>query len=191
MTQWIEDLKAGNQEAATDLWQRYFDKLIIQARKRLGQASRRIADEEDVVVNVFKSLCEGAKDGEFKLLQDRNDLWKLLIVLTKAKSANQIRWQTAQKRGGKDLKGESILDVSFADGLNQVLNDEPTPDMIVDVTEQHGVLMAKLSNDLQRQIATLKLEGNSNPEISDSLNISLRSVERKLKLIREIWINSI
>lgn len=49
----------------------------------------------------------------------------------------------------------------------------------------------RMTDDLQRGIAQLRLEGFSNQEIAQKLNISLRTVERKLGLIREAWENQI
>jgi len=48
-------------------------------------------------------------------------------------------------------------------------------------------LLNALHDDVQRQIARQRLEGMSNEEIANSTGISVRSVERKIKLIREIW----
>ncbi len=75
----------------------------------MGNAARRIADEEDVAINVFHSLCVGAREGKFDQLSNRNDLWKLLIAMAGNKASEQIRRQTAQKRGGPDLRGNSAV----------------------------------------------------------------------------------
>ncbi len=79
------------------------------AARHLGSAPRRIADEEDVAVSVFETLCKGAAAGRFEKLQDRDDLWKLLTAIAGMKSVDQIRRQTAKKRGGEDVRGESII----------------------------------------------------------------------------------
>ena len=47
--------------------------------------------------------------------------------------------------------------------------------------------MGLLRDDTQREIARLRLEGYENTEIAEKTGVSLRSVERKLKLIRETW----
>jgi IS30 family transposase len=44
-----------------------------------------------------------------------------------------------------------------------------------------------LGDDQLRQIAVWKLEGYSNAEIAAKLGRSDATVERKLKLIRELW----
>ena len=40
VTLWIEGLKAGDEAAVADLWNRYFDRLVQLARQRSGHAHR-------------------------------------------------------------------------------------------------------------------------------------------------------
>jgi DNA-directed RNA polymerase specialized sigma24 family protein len=47
--------------------------------------------------------------------------------------------------------------------------------------------MNLLDNDTLRQIALWKMEGYTNEEIADRLKVTCRSVERKLRRIREAW----
>lgn len=190
VTAWIGDLKDGQDEASQKLWQRYFGQLVSLAARRLGSAPRRIADEEDVAVSVFESLCRGAAAGRFKQLQDRDDLWKLLTAIAGMKAVDQIRRQTAQKRGGTNVRGESVfegVDASQIGGLGQLINSGPTPDFLAIMDEQQQAMFQALPDASQRDVATLRFEGYSNDEIAQALGISLRSVERKLRVIREIW----
>lgn len=188
---WIEDLRAGDNRAAHEIWDRYFDRLVRHANRRLGNASRRFADEEDVAVSVFESLCEGAAEGRFKKLSNRDDLWKLLVAMTRMKAVDQIRRQTAKKRGGTELRGESIVDGPTNDqtpaGFDQFLGEDPSPEFLVAMDEQYQVLMNALPDESQRQVAKLRMDGFANEEISKSLDISVRSVERKLRIIRDTW----
>jgi DNA-directed RNA polymerase specialized sigma24 family protein len=48
-------------------------------------------------------------------------------------------------------------------------------------------LLSRLESDLLRQIAIAKMEGFGNKEIAERRGLALRSVERKLGLIRRIW----
>ena len=47
--------------------------------------------------------------------------------------------------------------------------------------------LSKLSDDTKRDIIVLKMKGLSNSDIARQLNISNRSVQRKLQLIFDIW----
>ena len=48
-------------------------------------------------------------------------------------------------------------------------------------------MLASLRDDAQREIVRLRLAGHTNEEIAQKLDISVRSVERKLKVIRDAW----
>ena len=63
VTHWIELLKAGDPAAAQKLWESYFHRLVGLARKKLQGIPRRAADEEDVALSAFDSLCRAAAKG--------------------------------------------------------------------------------------------------------------------------------
>src|SRR5205809_635100 len=68
VTHWIRQLRAGDQAAAQQLWERYFHRLVGLARKKLQHARRRAADEEDVVQIAMNSFFRGVQDGRFPQL---------------------------------------------------------------------------------------------------------------------------
>lgn len=189
VTRWIGDLKDGQDAATQKIWERYFDRLVRVASRQLGAAPRRIADEEDVAVSVFDSLCKGAAAGRFDKLKDRDDLWRLLTAISGMKAVDQIRRQTAKKRGGDKLRGESIVAGvnNPLGGFDQLVHGEPTPEFLAVMDEQQREMFRILPDENQRSVARLRFEGYANEEIAEKLDISLRSVERKLKVIRQIW----
>lgn len=190
VTQWIDNLKQGDDDAARQLWQRFFERLVGVARRKLGTTRRRMADEEDVALNALNALFAGATKGRFEQLTDRDDLWRLLVAITAKEAATQMRREGRLKRGGGQVRGESIFgaaDNAIPNAFDQVLNHEPTPEFLVMITEEHQRLLASLRDDKVRQVAIRRMEGYSNEEIADQLKMSLRSVERKLKLIRDEW----
>src|SRR3954447_957787 len=91
ITHLIARLKQGDRDAAQGLWQTYFPRLVTLARTRLrGPVAG--ADEEDVVLSAFNNFYRGVERGRFPSLQDRNDLWSLLFVLTVRKAINLIKY---------------------------------------------------------------------------------------------------
>jgi DNA-directed RNA polymerase specialized sigma24 family protein len=153
------------------------------ARKKLGLRSRRSADEEDVALSAFKSLCLGAAGGRFPQLRDRDGLWPLLVALTAHKAQDLVKYERRLKRGG-DRRPESLS--AAGAGLGEALSREPTPEFSAMVAENCARLLERL-DPAPRQIAQLKLEGHTNPEIAQRLDCGLRTVERRLELIRRIW----
>jgi len=191
ITLWIGGLKAGDQHAAQPLWERYFQRLVGLARARLRASARPgvVEDEEDAALSAFDSLCTGAMLGKFPLLADRDDLWRLLVVITARKAQDQLQRRRARKRGGgtviaeSDLAGPGGPDVGF----DQVVGREPTPEFAAMVAEQCCRLLEVLGDDNLRRVATLKMEGHTGEEIAEKLGCSLRTVANKLKLIRMTW----
>src|SRR4051794_30533240 len=110
VTRWIGDLRSGGDAAAQQLWERYSARLVGLARGRLRAARRAgaIEDEEDAALSAFDSFCRGAAAlGRFPDLADRDDLWRLLVVITVRKALGQLESQGARKRGGGRLLGEA------------------------------------------------------------------------------------
>jgi len=69
ITRWISGLRAGDEAAAQQLWERYFARMVGLARDKL-RASRRGdmgSDEEDAAPSDFDSFCAGAARGNFPL----------------------------------------------------------------------------------------------------------------------------
>jgi DNA-directed RNA polymerase specialized sigma24 family protein len=191
VTHWLGQLQAGDPAAAQQLWERYFRRLVALARKKLAGAPRRAADEEDVALSAFDTFCRGAEAGRFPQLFDRDNLWRLLVTLTAQKAARLARMEGRQKRGGGALLDEAALLGLAAPAeqleLEQFVGREPSPEFAAQVTEECQRLLCSLPDaDLQR-VALWKMEGYSNEEIADRLACGLRSVERKLRLIRGIW----
>jgi len=189
VTGWLQGLRAGDDQASEALWRRYFERLVQLARQRLGDSPRRMADEQDVAMSVFKSLCEGVERGEFERLNDREDLWRLIATITARKADQQVRWLMRQKRGGGHVRGDSVFlrEGSEEAGFDGLVGGEPTPEFLAQLSEEHQRLMQLLGEHTLRQIAQWKMEGWLTTEIAAQLEITTRSVERKVQRIREIW----
>ena len=187
ISEWIDDLKAGNESAVQHVWERYFEQLVVLARRKLGTVPRRLADEEDIAISAFDSFCRHAAAGRFPKLQDRDDLWKLLFTVTERKATAQIKYELRQKRGG------GRQEVSFHDSNGddhverQPAAPEPSPDFALQLAEEMQRLLERLQDATLSQVAVMKMEGYSNAEIASSLELSNRTIIRKLKVIRSIW----
>ena len=193
VTHWIGDLKSGGQEAAARLWGRYFDGLVHIARDRLREAPRGKADEEDVAISAFHSLCQGAARGRFPELQDRDNLWKLLLTITAQKALDHRRREGRLKRGGgRTRRRDGVVPrADTEDALAQVAGREPSPEFAAQMAEQYSRLLDRLGDETLRRVASRKMEGYTNEEIARGLGCGLRTVERKLGVIRATWIDDV
>jgi DNA-directed RNA polymerase specialized sigma24 family protein len=192
VTHWIGQLKAGDQAAAQKLWEKYFDRLVRFARRRLARLPRRAADDEDVALTAFDSFCRAAEQGQFPKLIERDDLWQILLTLTERKAVDLMRWERRQKRGAGALRGEADLpgpDTSSQPEtvIEQVPAPEPTPEQAAQVAEECQRLLDRLGDDRLRAVAVWRMEGYSNEEIAGKLGCVPRTVERKLRAIRTLW----
>ncbi len=192
VTLWIEQLKAGNSQAAQRLWEVYFERMVELARKKLIGAPRAVADEEDVALSAFKSFCLGAREGRFTQLLDRDNLWPLLMAITLNKSVDLVRGANRQKRGGtgQPASDDAARDRGLPELLSDLLSREPTPDFAAEVADQLDQLLQRLDAtgdaDLRR-IALLKMQGFTTREIADRVQCVARTIERKLQLIARLW----
>jgi RNA polymerase sigma factor (sigma-70 family) len=192
VTRWVTALKDGDTTAAQPLWERYHRQLVTLARQKLQASRRRAVDEEDVVQNAFHSFFRGVADGRFPQLNDRDNLWRLLVVITARKAIDQVAHEYTKKQGGGTLQGESWIfcgTASEASAIEQVVGDEPTPEFAAQVAEQYERLLDALGDESLRNVAVWKMEGFTSDEIAGRLGCSRRSVARKLEMIRIIWSN--
>jgi RNA polymerase sigma factor (sigma-70 family) len=179
VTLWTRAVRDGDEQAAQRLWEHYFARLMRLARKGLSDMPTATYDEEDAVLSAFNSFVNGVQADRFPQLDDRHNIWRLLVVITKRKIAERDRYQHRQRRGGDNPPVPATLEE-----LEQLLSDEPAPDFAAEFVDQYERLINSLKEEPQRTIALMKLEGFTNEEIATKLNCAKRTVQRKLELIR-------
>lgn len=206
VTAWIIRVRDGDEDAARNLWEHYCDQISEVARRTMKRSSRRIYDEEDVAVESFKHLLAGIRSGRFTELERREQLWRLLMVITSRKAAAMVESDLRQKRGGGEVRGDSAVlgDGEMEEGPTEdddrvpILKEEPEgfdrltsgtagPDIPALVADETENLLASLPDTTAEQIVRLKLQGYTHEEIAEQLECNVRTVERRLKQIRELW----
>ena len=89
------------------------------------------------------------------------------------------------------MRGDSVFgtaaDCDRQRAFANVLGSEPTPELAAMAAEQCERLLDALPDDEFRTIAAWKLEGYTNDEIAEKIPCSVRTVERKLRIIRKSW----
>ncbi len=192
VTVWIASMKAGDPAAAQPLWERYFARMVELARARLRSSGRKgrdgASDEEDAALSAFESLCTGLAKGQYPRLADRDDLWRLLVVITTRKVRAQARQRMRQKRGGGLVHAVSDVEEPDSDDdlLAKAVGSEPTPEFAAMVADEYRGLLERLGDDVLRKVAVLRVEGYTTDAIADQLGCARRTVARQLALIRRI-----
>ncbi len=191
VTIWLQSLRRGDDAAARQVWDRYFARVVALARRKFGTRPRRVSDEEDVAISVLATLVRRAKEGRFPDLNDQRALWCLLVAITQRKVAGVLRKEGRGKRGGGKVRGDSVL--AKAGGGDRPFSwddfaaDDPTPDFLTAIDEQYRQLYAALRDDSLRNVVDALMEGYTISEIAARLNVSKRTIQRKVNLIRDNW----
>ncbi len=190
ITQYIQAARSGNEEALRAIWNYYVQGLQQVAKNHLQRMPHRTGDEEDVVQSAFRSFFQAAQEGRYPDIHNRDDLWRLLITITACKSKNYIRHHLAEKRGAGRTRGDSIFQNMSPEDRETFLDavsTEPTPADAALLAEEIDRLFSLLDDDTLCTVARMKLESFTNREIADTLQRSLATVERSLRLIRKHW----
>lgn len=178
ITQLLVLLRERNDPAAAQLWKRFVPRLLGLARQVLASHPRLNSFADDVVQSVFASFFHRVRAGQF-VLDDRDDLWNLLAVMTVRKTRRAIRQESAEKRGSGRVISETGLGTL---PLEAIAVSRLGPEFDLYAEE----LLNRLSEEL-RSVAVLRLMGYTNSEIARQLDWTVRKVERKLQLIRLTW----
>ena len=188
-TFWVSQMKVGNRDAAKELWERYHRRLLNLARKGLSRQTRTIADEDDIAQSAFASFFRAAEQGRFPKLDDRTDLWRLLLVITQRKISKRLRYENRKKRSRPPGLAPNVTAPPI--DLEEIAGSDPTPEFCAIAIESFRNLLEQLNDATLQSVALMKMEGYSNEEIAHKLNCSLRTVERKLRRIRHEWASSV
>lgn len=177
----VNRLGAGDDAAAAEVFERFARRLVGLASKRMDPVLRRKVDPEDVVQSVFKSFFARHARGAFDL-DGWGALWGLLVVITVRKVGRQAR---RYKGPEHDARREVAPDGDgAADDLRAALSHEPSPEEAVALTETVDRFLAGLS-ERERQVAVLRLQGFTVPEISAQVGRTEFTVEGILKKVRK------
>jgi RNA polymerase sigma-70 factor (ECF subfamily) len=175
-------LRAGDEAAATELFQRFAHRLMALARRRLDPLVRRKADPEDVLQSVFRSFFLRHAQGKWDL-GGWDGLWGLLTVLTVRKCGRRVGFYRAARRDiRREVSGGSPEDESGESW--EALAREPTPAEAAELAETVEQLLRGL-DDRQQQMLVLSLQGYATAEVGAQVGCTERTVERLLERTRK------
>ena len=175
----IDRLDQGDTEAAREIYDRFIHRLVALAKTRLSRRLSSKLDPDDVVMSVFRSFFRRQQDGQFHL-GNWDGVWLLLAKMTVRKCARKAERFSMAKR---DVTKESALTPMEIQELRD-LGREPT---IADalILEELLESLMKMLGPAHQPILALKLQGETNRDISHRLDISERSVYRVLDRVRK------
>lgn len=173
--------RKGDQDAAQKLFERYTEKLVSLARRRISERLASRVDPEDVVQSVFRTFFHRARQGQFSV-NDPDDLCKLLVRITMHKTLRQIEFHKAGKR---DPSLEAGQGQESQERLHELLDREPTPEAANTFVDQLESFLGQLAPK-EREIVELRMQGYSSEEIADQLHTYDRRIRRVMERVRAV-----
>jgi RNA polymerase sigma-70 factor (ECF subfamily) len=177
----VSKFRKGDQDAARQIVDRYLDRLLTLARRRISQRLASRVDPEDIVQSVFRTFFGRVKDGQF-VFADQDDLCKLLMRITLHKTLRQVAYHKAAKR---DPNMETPHGEHHHEQLMALYDEEPTQEATVAFLDQLEHFLGQLRPQ-EREILEMRLQGHSNEEIASKLGIYDRKIRRVVEHVRAI-----
>ena len=171
-------LRARDDTAARELFERFARQLIALARGRFDGGLRHKVDPEDVVQSAYKSFFARYGAGTLDAV-NWDSLWGLLTLITLRKCAERVAYHRAQCRdAAREVAAPAAEERS---AWLEPLGREPTPLEAAELSETVDRLLAALDED-ERPVLELSLQGYTTREISEQLG----RAERTVRLLREV-----
>ncbi len=177
----IDLWRGGDENAARQIVERYFDRLLALADRRISQRLASRVDPEDIVQSVFRTFFVRLKEGQF-VFQDEDDLCKLLMRITLHKTLRQVAFHKAAKR---DPNQEANQGDHHRELLLALLDKEPSAEATVAFLDQLHHFLNQLEPQTRR-ILEMRLQGFTNDEISKELNVYDRKIRRAVERVRDL-----
>lgn len=195
--------RGRDDDAAQQLWQRYWRQLASIAGRRLRElgARCRAEDEADAAQEAFAAFFRRVEEGAYPDCRDRNDLWRLLLKITDSKVRQLARAGRRRKRGAGKVRGDSVVmggGSAHGDGFDRIAGaarelplaeptlEEPSEEFVDQLLDTLSLCYGSL-DAMEREVLRGRMQGYTNDEIAAQIGCVTRTVERKLKVIRSRW----
>jgi RNA polymerase sigma-70 factor, ECF subfamily len=170
----LQRFRAGEDDAALQLYYRYADRVLRLAAKNTSADLAMRFDPEDIVQSVFRTFFRRAASGQYEA-PEGDELWKLLLVM----ALNKVRSLGSFHRAGKrDIR------------RTQSIPAEANLTAAKESQEARNILCMSVDEIIQKQpdshrsIIRLRIDGMEVQAIADHEKRSKRTVERVLQTFR-------
>ena len=176
---------AVRNRAITELVSRYTPDLLGLITARMNQRLQQRVAPEDILQEVFFSFCNRQQRGEYDLV-NRDQFLDLVVTISLNKVCSAARWAQRQRR---DVRRDQSLDSPGPADRSPPDPADPRvtpPDVVAEIAEEIERLLAGLPPEC-REVALLRLEGDTTEEIARKVDRTPRTVERRMERIRDLW----
>jgi RNA polymerase sigma-70 factor (ECF subfamily) len=175
-------LRRGDNDAASQVINRYAGRLIALTRSRLDERLRRRVDPEDVLQSVLRSFFVRLAHGEY-LLRDWDSMWGLLVCITTRKCARAL---TRHRAASRDMGREKAGVLSRPELIEALdcLDRGPGPEDAALMEEALDQALRGFTT-AERQAVLLSLRGLAPADVAGHVGCSVSKVYRVLHHVRE------
>ena len=188
ITDWLRlPEKRDDPDSFRILWQNFGIRLVRLARFHLRGKRDPAYGSDDLALSVFHQACKRLEQGYLEKISCSNDLWKLLVKISKQKSINYYHFKKNRETKMALMPVESLpsmVDLR-TDRIKTVVDNV---ELIAEETS--GLLQLLRDHDPTQelsQIALMLLEGRSKSRIARDLGRTRRTIDVRLDLIKSIW----
>jgi RNA polymerase sigma-70 factor, ECF subfamily len=168
----VVKVRAGNEEAATEIYERYSDRILGLVKSKMADGLMAQVEPEDIVQSVFKSIFRGVTAGGYDA-PEGGTLWQLMAVVAVHKVRRNASIRHAQKR---DSRRTEALDAMDCFDPASPINAEE-----FELAIRESIECLKPT---EKEVVLMRVQGFTVEEISDQSGRSRRSIERILHSIR-------
>ena len=172
---WLGNLADGRADAVEEFWDKYGEALQRVAERQIASWLRKRVDPEDVVQSACRTFFRRAGQGDFSL-DNKDDLWKLLLTITLNKVRMQARFHSRNRRN-----------VSKEQAMPEAASLQPAEwDNAIESIELKDMLDNAFADydEEKKQLLDMWLEGRTQNEIAKEIGCSERTVRRIQDRIR-------
>jgi len=183
----VDQLRSGDDLALERLFAHFFERLRAVARHRVTARDRKILDDEDLAICAIDAFQQAIRAGLYSELGNREEVWRFLVAIVERQSVDHLRKLHAVKRGGGNVRGESVFEEhDEGRALENLCIDALNMEVMTDFLDAIDSIVQKLDDPELAEIVAARIAGHTNDEIATQLGKSVSSVERKLRLVRSI-----
>ena len=184
VTRWLQRLQAGESGAAQAIWDRFYQRVVRLAELQLKRNADRAVDGEDIAQSAFRAVYHAVMNGRYPDMDNRQELWQLLIVSIRNRVQRHFRDIHTQKRMVNE-KGLLVMQ----DRLNPIELSGPVAQ--AELADLLAMLLRVLDQEDPtgelRQIALLQLEEYSASAIARKLKRRKSYILQRVRMIRILW----
>lgn len=171
----LEDLPLKDREAIANYLMEHRDRIRAVARRKLSANARTVFDSEDVFSSVLRRVDTMVEAGT---LRPRSvaELWALIDAITRNNALNRTR---LIERARTFLDEEGPYAQALLDRLCRYKSDDEATILLYR-------MMACLSDEIDRQVLSLRLKGASHRAIGTLLGLSEEATRQRWRAIRTL-----